>query len=151
MTGVQTCALPIFKMSELQARIKADLLTARKARDSASVKVYSTLYGELELISKKKNEPITDELVIATVKKFLANLKEMESQTGRVELLTIIRHEVYLLNKYIPSQLTEEEILKIVTELNPSNMGEAMKHLKGGYAGLYDGKLASQVVKTYLT
>jgi len=126
------------------------MLTARKARDSDSIKVYSTLIGEIELIGKKPNMSITDELVIATVKKFLVNLEEMKSHTGRVELLGSIKHEVAILEGYVPSQLSEEELLAIVTELSPAHMGEAMKHLKCSYAGLYDGRLASQVVKVYL-
>ena len=134
-------------MSELATQIKSDMLTARKARDTFTVKALSTLYGEVEGIAKKKNEPISDELVIATVKKFLTNLKESESQTGRLDLLSGIKAEVELLEKYVPSQMSEDELRAALTELAPSNMGEAMKFLKDNYAGLYDGKLASQIAR----
>ena len=137
-------------MSELADKIKADMLTARKARDTFTVKALSTLYGELEGIAKKKNEPISDELVIATVKKFLANLKESESQTGRLDLLGAIRSEIELLEAYVPSQMSEDELRAAVQRMAPSNIGEGMKLLKETYAGQYDGKLASQVVREYV-
>ena len=134
-------------MSELADKIKADMLTARKARDTFTVKALSTLYGEVEGIAKKKNEPISDELVVATVKKFLANLKESEGQTGRLDLLGAIRSEIELLEQYVPQQMDEDELRALLTAENPANIGAAMQFLKANYAGLYDGKMASQVAR----
>jgi len=136
-------------MSELLARIKADMLTARKARDSESVKSYSTLIGEIELIGKKPGKSITDELVIATIKKFIANLNEAigYSSGGTMDMM----EEVKLLEQYLPTQMDEHDIRKVIMCLpTPVDMGACMKFLKMNYAGQYDGKLASQVVKAYL-
>ena len=137
-------------MSDILTKIKADMLTARKARDTEAVKAFSTLVGEIELIGKKAGNVINDELVIATVKKFIVNLKEnlehTESPKGKADVGT----EIELLEVYLPTQMTESELQDIIANLEPANMGEAMKHLKDCYTGLYDGKLASQVVKGWL-
>jgi len=138
-------------VSDLLDTIKADMLTARKERNSEAVKVYTTLYGELELISKKNGTAITDELVVSTVKKFISNLDtNLDNVTSTVQI-DAIKFEMAILEKYVPAQLTEQKLLEIVSALNPSNMGEAMGHLKTNYSGQYDGKVASQVVKGYLS
>ena len=59
-----------------------------------------------------------------------------------------------MIEGFLPSQLTEEQLESIISELqvkDPSiNMGLAMKALKDSYAGQYDGKIASSVAKRML-
>lgn len=137
-------------MSDILTKIKADMLTARKARDTEAVKAFSTLIGEIELIGKKAGNVINDELVIATVKKFIVNLEENLEHTVSPEGKADVVTEIELLEVYLPTQMTEGQLQDIIAHLEPANMGEAMKHLKECYAGRYDGKLASQVVKGWL-
>lgn len=137
-------------MSDILTQIRADMLTARKARDTEAVKAFSTLVGEIELIGKKPGNVINDELVIATVKKFIANLEETLVHLTDAVRGRDVETEIGLLGVYLPTQLTEEQILEAIVFFQPANMGVAMKHLKEAYTGRYDGKLASQVVKSWL-
>ena len=56
-----------------------------------------------------------------------------------------------ILQSFLPSQLTSDEIEKIFQTMKQENdslqMGVAMKQLKDLHAGKYDGKTASEVAR----
>ena len=65
--------------------------------------------------------------------------------------------EIEILLKYLPQQLDEEEIRKIVIESaelvganSIKDMGKVMSAVKPKITGRADGKLVSQIVKDYL-
>lgn len=141
-------------------QIKADQLVARKTRQGVKASLLTTLLGELETDSKSKNGgEITDEKVLAKIKKFIKSIDEV---TDLVEFGSE-KHAIGLLEKiilefYLPKQFSEEElkaailacILSKGIERLPKNMGVVMKELKSEYDGKYDGKMASQIVKQIL-
>ena len=83
---------------------------------------------------------------------------ENEKYYGFVELYGVeTRVEIEILNKYLPEQLTQEEILEIIeqafTEVNPSgmkDMGKIMAAIKPKTKGRADGKLINELVKNNL-
>lgn len=142
--------------------IKRDQLTARKdktAKDVASL--LTTLIGEASMIGKNDgNRESTDAEVIAVIKKFIKNNKELAdivdktSDAHQHKALT----ENIILGYYLPKQMSEEDIRKVVQshietleEVSPKAMGLIMKLLKDNYGGRYDGKMASKVVKELLS
>lgn len=128
--------------------IKADLFSARKARDSVTVISLSTLLGEVVKVGKDSgNRETTDQEAIAVVKKFVEGLNDVISRTASSEALI----ERELIEKYIPSQLTRDEIYSILCSETGKSLGEMMKVLKERYAGRYDGKLASEIAKSIIT
>ncbi len=141
-------------------QIKADQLTARKTKQSLKTSLLTTLLGELETDSKaKKSTEITDEKVIAKIKKFCKSLYEVVEVTSiedKRNSMALI--ELQILESYLPKQFTEEELKVAVAncivsagvETSPKNMGIVMKELKSHYDGQYDGKMASQIVKQLL-
>ena len=65
--------------------------------------------------------------------------------------------EIEILLKYLPQQLDEEEIRKIIIESaeqvganSIKDMGKVMSAVKPKVVGRADGKLVSQIVKDYL-
>jgi uncharacterized protein YqeY len=137
--------------------LKTNQLTARKAKDAVATSLLTTLIGESTKVSdedfKKGQTEITDEKVIATMKKFLKNAEETARllQGKSSEHLATVQTEIAILNEYLPQQMSEEQLataIKLFKDANPdANMGAIMGHLKANYAGLYDGKLASQLAK----
>jgi len=140
-------------------KIRQDMITARKLRNSIKKSLLVTLYAETLRVGKdKRNGDTTDEEVIATVKKFKANaeetiaLLEAKNQDSSVQ-----QQEVAILDRYLPAQMSREDltvaaksIAESLAEKGPKAMGAVMAELKKQYAGRYDGKMASDVVKTVL-
>lgn len=145
-------------MSLIQ-QIKKDQLTARKAKQSYQAIRLTTLIGEAEMIGKNAgNRETTDDEVVVVIKKFIKNNLELinvvdPTSDGFADAIK----ENELLSAYLPTQMSEDEIKtavqkRIITldELSPKLMGKIMAWLKENYAGQYDGKLASKVVKELL-
>lgn len=140
-------------------QIRDDMFTARKGTDTVAKNLLVTLYSEAQRVGKdKRNGVSTDEECVAVIRKFLANAEEtVRLLHARGQSSVAQTHEVHILTTYLPTQLTEAELAQIVqnivAELNLSGakvMGTVMAELKARHAGAYDGKLASQVVKTVL-
>ena len=93
--------------------------------------------------------PITDEKVAATIVKFLKNAKAnrelIKTSDAKIE------REIEILSAYLPQQMTEAELRAAIEGFrrdNPgANVGGVMAFLKANHAGLYDGRLASQLAK----
>lgn len=145
----------------LLAQIKADYMTARKARKALDVALLSTLVGEVEMIGKNAGREVTDAEVIARVKKFLdgieSTIQYCTSNNNATGLATVVA-EKEILSAYMPKQMTEAELTDVVKkiianltfDILPVNMGAVMAILKKVYEGQYDGKMASAVVKAAL-
>ena len=65
--------------------------------------------------------------------------------------------EISVIDSYFPKQLSTEELTTIINVFikqenitNASGMGKVMAHLKDKYANLYNGKEASDLIKTIL-
>jgi uncharacterized protein YqeY len=130
--------------------LKTQRIQAMKDKQIVAKNLLTTLLGELEGKAKRDNIDINDEMVVQTCKKFIASNEEVIAQTTSTEAATKLKEENVILNNYLPKQLTEEQLGSIIKSSGATNVGEAMKFLKDNYAGQYDGKLASTVVRTLM-
>ena len=109
----------------------------------------------------EKESKLTDEEVLEVlffeVKKRKEACVEYE-KGGRTDLIEQEKKEIEIIQRYLPEQLSEEEIKKIakevikkigVTELK--DIGKAMAELMPGVKGKADGALVSKIVKELLT
>jgi uncharacterized protein YqeY len=134
-------------------KIKADQLTARKARDLVAASLLTTLMSDALMVAKNDGrEAPTDDEVIATVRKFLKGNAEVQANVTD-ERLGIAIQEAVILDNYLPEQMTSEALRCHVTgfiKKGPTDMGKVMGYLKSNFAGLYDGKMASSIIKDEL-
>lgn len=141
-------------MTTLHNKLIDDLKAARFQRDDMKRNVLTTLIGELDTNAKRTGKAVTDEQAVATVKKFVENAKfTMSKLSPEVELYKAYEKESALLAGYLPKQMSEAELTGAVLAFigeGFTTMGEVMAQLKYKYAGLYDGKMASAVVKKYV-
>lgn len=141
-------------MTTLYDKLISDLKAARFQRDDMKRNVLTTLIGELDTNAKRTGKPVTDEQAVATVKKFVENAKfTLSKLSPEVELYKAYEQEAILLRSYLPLQMSEAELTGAVLAFigeGFTTMGEVMSQLKYKYAGLYDGKMASTVVKKYV-
>ena len=134
----------------LQSQISTDLVTAMKAKDTITLKVLRVLKGEIQRGEQSSNGKIelSDADIVKLVKKSIDGIIE----TGGDQL------EVAVLEKYMPSQMTLDDmyfqflLLRQLKGYNsPKDMGKIMAYFSENYAGQYDGKVLSQMVKDLLT
>jgi uncharacterized protein YqeY len=144
-------------------RLKADQLSARKAKDTKKVTLLSTLIGEAVKVGKDNgNRDSTDTEVIAVIKKFKKNLEDtLTLLHNKITTFTYtdedraMDDELELYNSYIPKQLSEVDLkheisMFILTNEGNVAMKDVMTYLKSNFSGLYDGKLASQIANQIL-
>jgi uncharacterized protein len=136
-------------------RIRADALTARKTkRPEAGLLV--TLIGEIETRTKSLPEQraLTDEELVAVVKKFLKGAEETLAavEERRPEEADRLRADIRTLEGYLPTQLSEDELraYAVARVRAGDGLGQVMAALKADFPGRYDGKLASAVVRGLL-
>jgi uncharacterized protein YqeY len=134
----------------LQKQISADLVAAMKAKDTTTLNVLRVLKGEIQRAEQSSNGKIelSDADIVKLVKKSIEGINETGGDQS----------EVAVLEKYMPKQMTEIEINLVVIPLILNNnynsskdMGKIMGYFNQNYAGQYDGKLLSEVVKNLLT
>lgn len=142
----------------MKAALKESLKEAMKAREKTRVDTIRSLLAAIQYDEMQKEvEDLTKEESIAALRRELKKRVEgieFAKQAERSEELAQLTSEIAVIEGFLPSQLTEEQLESIISELqvkDPSiNMGLAMKALKDSYAGQYDGKIASSVAKRML-
>lgn len=137
-------------------QLKLDMTAARKGIDTVAKNLLVTLYSETLMVGKNVRNGLTsDEEAISTIKKFAANIGETISLLKARNQDTVSQeHELEILTSYLPQQMTREELTSFVKVAliesgltGPKAMGPIMAKLKAQFAGKYDGKMASEVVK----
>lgn len=141
------------KVMTLQEQIHADLKNAMLTNNTDVKAILRVLIGELN--QKGKEHP--DTTVVAQVKKLIESAKVIiaSPDAGGDRIAAAVR-EISILEAYLPQQLSEEALrssIRGVVSLNSytvKDMGKVMSYLKDNFAGKYDGKLASALVKEIL-
>ena len=142
--------------------VKKAQLQARKDKKSDDASSLTTLIGEAEMIGKNDgNRLTTDAELVAVLKKFIKNIDEtlniVASDATKADRVAALTQEKTLLSTFLPKQLAEDELrvilagfVAVLPEKNPKAMGKVLASLKDGFAGQYDGALASKVTKELL-
>jgi uncharacterized protein len=154
-------------VSTLKERLRTDLTAAMKARDElvkATLRMTLTAVGTAEVAGTEARELSDDEVlaVIAREAKKRAESAEAFAAAGRDELAAQERAEREVLTRYLPAQLTDEELAVLArtavdetaAELGerpgPRQMGQVMKRASAAVAGRADGKRVAAAVKALL-
>jgi uncharacterized protein len=154
-------------VSELKDRLRADLTTAMKARDElvkATLRMTLTAIGNAEVAGTEARELSDDEVlkVIAKEAKKRAESAEAFAGAGRQELADQERAEGEVLARYLPQQLTDDELAVLARDAvaaveeqtgqapGPRQMGLVMKQATAAAAGRADGKRVAAAVKGLL-
>ena len=122
----------------LHEKLILDKANALKSGNKQLNILLGTLLGELA----RKGKISTDDDCISAIKKMIDSCIECNELD-----------EVKLLQTYMPTKLSDENLEIIISEFCLNNsivekrrMGEAMNYLKNNYTGQYDGKTASNII-----
>lgn len=117
--------------------IANDLKDAMKMSDKFTLSVLRMLKSALQNEAINKKHELSDEEIIAVIKKQVKVRKDSIAEYqkyGKVDLVESLNQEIAVLDKYLPEEMSEEEIDKIIdevfNELKPScikEMGGVMK------------------------
>ena len=144
----------------MRERILNDLVASMKSQDKETLAVLRMVKGAIQLEEINKKQELNDEDVIAVLSKQIKTRKEsiLEfEKADRTDLIEQTSKEVEILNKYMPEQLSEEEVLKIIDEAfeelkpeKPSDMGKLMGFLTPKLKGKADMSFVSKTIKEKL-
>ena len=109
---------------------------------------------------KNIGKEVTDDVIIEIVSKELKKRKDSLGdfeKSGRADLIADLNREIEILQKYLPEQLSEEELTKIVEDAikevgaeSIKQMGQVMKLVTPKVVGRADNKLVSEMIKSKL-
>ena len=145
----------------MRERIFNDLKEAMKNQDKELLSVIRMVKGAISLDEIDKKRELNDDEIIDVISKQIKTRKEsiIEFEKGnRTDLMEKTNSEIEILNKYMPEQLTEEEIIeeinKVFNEINPtgmSDMGKIMGKVTPIFRGKADMSFVSKVIKEKLS
>ncbi len=137
----------------MRAKDQVRLLTLRG--------VLAAFTNELVATKRKPQEILTDEEAVAVIRKLTKQRKDSIEQFekgGRIDLAENERAEMKVLEEFLPAQMAEEDIRKIVKEKmekldikNKSKMGILMGAVMKETAGQADGSMVKRVVEELLS
>ena len=142
-------------------KIDEDLKLALKNQDKFTLSVLRMLKSEFINESRKGTlHELSDEEAIKVIKRQVKTRKDSIAEYtsyGKLDLAKELEQEVEILSKYLPAEMTEEEIIKVIDsvfeELKPSSMkdmGMVMKGAKERIGASADGKTINEIVKSLL-
>ena len=144
----------------MRERILSDLVSAMKSQDKETLTVLRMVKGAIQLEEINKKQELNDEDVISVLSKQIKTRKESIiefEKAGRTDLVEQTTKEIEILNKYMPEQLSEEEVLKVIDEAiailkpeKPSDMGKLMGFLTPKLKGKADMSFVSKTIKEKL-
>lgn len=145
----------------MRNRIFEDLKNAMKNQDKELLAVIRMVKGAISLEEINKKRELTDDEVIDVISKQIKTRKEsiIEFEKGnRNDLVEKTKSEIEILNKYMPEQLSIDEINEKIEEafeeIKPtgmSDMGKIMGKVTPIFRGKADMSLVSKIIKDKLS
>ena len=141
----------------MKDKIQKDLNQALKEKDELKVSTLRLLLSEIHNQEIEKQAELTEENFIGVLQREIKKRKEAieaYQQGKRDDLVAKEKEELEILNKYLPQQLSLEEletiVQSVIKEMGASSMadlGKVMGAVMGRVKGGADGKVVSEAVK----
>ena len=147
----------------LEEQIQQSIKEAMKAKDTVAMNATRAIKGEILLFktSEGGSKEVADGDILKMIQKLVKQRKEAAEQfvaAGRQELADNELAEAAVMEKYLPKQLSPEEvrekikaIIAQVGAVSIKDMGKVMGAANKALAGLSDGRTISTIVKEELS
>lgn len=144
--------------------MKEDLLNelkdAMRNKDDLKKNTITLLRSAILQVEKDSQKTLNEDEMVAIVAKEVKKRKDSIADYEKAERTDIVENlnkEIEILSKYLPEQLSKEEIENLVDvainevgATSPKDMGKVMQNLRPKTNGKADGKLVSEIVKEKL-
>ncbi|MFE3973079.1 MULTISPECIES: GatB/YqeY domain-containing protein [unclassified Peribacillus] len=145
----------------LLERLNNDMKQAMKNKEKDKLSVIRMLKASIQNEALKQRQDLTDDEELTVLSRELKqrkdSLQEFEN-AGRSDLVDKVRTELVYVEAYMPKQLSEEEISKIVKQTieevnatSKADMGRVMGALMPKVKGKADGSLVNKLVQQHLS
>ena len=145
----------------LQTQVMTKLKDAMKAKDKVALESLRAIKSALLLAQTSgDSKELTTEDEIKLVQKLVKQRKDsaaLYQEQGRNDLADPELAQVAILEQFLPEQMGEEELKKVISEIisnvgasSMKDMGKVMGMASKQLAGKADGKAISNVVKSLL-
>ena len=145
---------------DIVKNIDADIVSFMKNQDKANLTTLRMAKNALQSEKIRVNHELNGDEIINTLKKFVKQKKDnIEEYTkyGKDDIVNNLKREVELVSKYLPEELSEDEINKgldeIFAKVNPTSikdMGKLMAEANTLFGVKADKSLVSKLIKDRL-
>ncbi len=145
----------------LTTRIRDDVKTAMRSKDKDRLAVLRLITAAIKQIEVDQRITLDDDQVIGVLEKMLKQRRdsiEQFSKAGRDELVAQEAAEIEIIQEYLPEQLSEDELSRLIDEAisatgaaSMKDMGKVMGLLKPKLAGRADMGSVSKMIKKQLS
>tara|TARA_B100000315_G_C14296686_1_gene459880 strand:- start:249 stop:689 length:441 start_codon:yes stop_codon:yes gene_type:complete len=140
--------------------LQEELKVAMKAKDKATLIGLRNILGKLKARRIDKGEDLTEQECIQILQSIAKQLKDSIVQYekgGRDDLAKVEAFELKLIDKYLPEQLSEDDLRDLVRQTIESigaesmqDIGRVMGAAMQKLAGAADGKMVQKIVQKEL-
>ena len=146
----------------IQEQINIDIKDAMKARNVDKLAALRAVKSAIMLeATKDGSSTVSDKVSLKLIAKLVKQRKDSAAifiEQNRQDLAVDENNQLAYLEPYLPAQMGEEEVRKIVQDVitqvgasSPADMGKCMGPLMGRLKGKADGSLISKIVKEELS
>lgn len=142
-------------------KLKADMIEAMKNKEKEKLTVIRMVKAAMDQEHIDRKREINDDLLIDVVNKQIKMRRDsiVEFEKGnRSDLIEKTQSEIAILEAYLPEQLSEEEVIKVIDEIfaevkpeSQKDMGKVMKEATAKLKGKTDMKTVSEMIKSRLS
>lgn len=142
----------------IKDEIQKNIITALKEKKETELKVFRFVLSQIQYEEINKQKELTDEEVVVVLQKEVKKRKdaiEMFKKGERFDLVEDEEKQLQAIAKYLPEQMSDEEINTVIEEVLSSlpeapNMGNVMARVMARIKGRTEGNRVSQLVKQKL-
>lgn len=144
----------------LSQRLEQDMKLALKNKDKTKLSVIRMVRSAIKNAEIERGRPLEEEEVLDVLARELKQRKESLQEfekAGRSELAEKAKAEIAVVQAYLPTPLSEEELRKLARQVidevgasTPADMGKVMKEIIPRVKGRADGKEVSRIVRELL-
>jgi uncharacterized protein YqeY len=112
--------------------LRADVITAMKSGDKATVTILRTADAAIKRAEMGTNKPLDDSLVITTLRKAVKNLVDAKAEFakgGRADLVAANEAEIRILEKYLPAGLDAAKLETLIAEAIQATGAQSKKEM----------------------
>jgi hypothetical protein len=134
----------------MKERITKEIKDAMKSGDKLRVSVLRMVLADIINVEKSGKDFKHIDIIRGYAKKLKKTIEEYE-RLHIQDKIASYNEELKIVEEFLPKQMSDEELEKVVTELieseMPKDIGSAMKIVMGKYKDIADGKKVQALVK----
>ena len=145
----------------LKEQLLQDFKEAMKEKNELKKNTIMMIRSAILQVEKDTQKEMGENEIIEIISKEMKKRKETLAdieKSGREDLIEKVNEEMAIIKVYLPAELSNEELEKIITDTiaeigatTMKDMGKVMQAVKLKVAGRADNRLVNEIVKTKLS